>query len=817
MKTLLGGLAALAFPLGAGGADAGLSLPTPELTGSTRFQTLGKLPRAFEDRISAVKFSADGREILTVTDSIHRTPWPDGRPQPVWSPHNEETLHRAVFSPDASHFARANNGQLVHVHETATGRVLHTIEGRHAAGTGIAWSPDGKQIATSAGNEVVIHDLGSGAPRQRLAVGVDPVVTLAWSPDARWLAVATENERTREGPVFLIDLRDPAAEPVRLPGDDDVLFLFAPDSSDLKVACEEQNGEWLYRWDLRLGREAARVRSGGCNDLAHSPDGRWLATGGLNALRILDARTLKEIHRRQADHLNSHIHGLAFSPDGSLLATGVENRLVVRDTRTWDEIDPDETLRAPVSALAFSADGRHLVSGGWNGDLVLWDWPRRRPLWKQLSPPGQWPVTALSTDPGSRWIGVVQHPQPPATGSVRLVDFPSGETRLVLNAPELAHARAAPLFTPTGAGALLATRSHDLVEVSCADGGVGRRIPVDFLRQTDAGKFGVIDSLAFTDASCRRVRWTAETFAAGFVDRETGEVLHAFEARFAHGARDPYPPRTHEFIALGGHVWNLPSLRPAGLSHNSDRLPNARHPSGLLHFCARGSAVSVFDLLSQSVIAKHDFGPGEIDALAIAPDGRTLVAGTTGGLHSLSLEGPPLKPGTPHETLWNLMGGEDHWMAYQAAWALAGQPGFIDFLVGRLSPATEPSVDLIVGIRNRLFDSSAEVRLTAAREWLDLGFELDAKAVEALHHGFQPAAWPRSVPPDFPLFPRGGVNPLPAAEWPPLIPLSAHRQAMRAVMILKADASPAARQLLASLAQGRAGAPLTLACRTAAE
>jgi hypothetical protein len=197
-------------------------------------------------------------------------------------------------------------------------------------------------------------------------------------------------------------------------------------------------------------------------------------------------------------------------------------------------------------------------------------------------------------------------------------------------------------------------------------------------------------------------------------------------------------------------------------------------------------------------------------AIAPSPDGLHLAVGTTGGLRHASLEGPPVAAGTTPETLLNLMGGDDHWLAYQAAWALASQPGFIPFLESRLASAREPSPEMISLPEAQLADSSHGVRQAAARQWLDLAFERDEKSRAMLPKGARSAKWPGEIAPRFSGFPE--VSPVTREQpVPPLIPLSAHRQAMRALMLLKASPEAAASRLLERLAAGHPPSPITRA------
>ena len=68
----------------------------------------------------------------------------------------------------------------------------------------------------------------------------------------------------------------------------------------------------------------------------------------------------------------------AFSRDGSLLATSdASGTITIRSTRDWK---PIEQLNHPDGAVtvAFSKDGEHLFSGGYDGTIREWDLPRRK-------------------------------------------------------------------------------------------------------------------------------------------------------------------------------------------------------------------------------------------------------------------------------------------------------------------------------------------------------------------------------------------------------------------------------------------------------
>src|SRR5205823_4167164 len=118
----------------------------------------------------------------------------------------------------------------------------------------------------------------------------------------------------------------------------------------------------------------ARV-PGQCLNLAFSPDGRFLATGGEEyTVKIWDVETGREAHPPLRGH-KEDIYTVAFSPDGRWLASAGEDSTV----RVWDRhagYALARTFRGHtglVSSLAFSPDGRQLFSGSNDHMVKVWD------------------------------------------------------------------------------------------------------------------------------------------------------------------------------------------------------------------------------------------------------------------------------------------------------------------------------------------------------------------------------------------------------------------------------------------------------------
>jgi WD40 repeat protein len=228
------------------------------------------------------------------------------------------------------------------IHDLAGTRYLGTLEGRTGSMYAMAFSPDGRTLATAGASSeasVVLWDRSdpTGLRHVAFAGHTDWVRAMAFSPDGRTL-VTGHDDRS----VFLWDVSDPAAPRQigdRLPGHTNSVYA-----------------------------------------VAFSPDGRTVITTGDDHTMLLWDVTDPPRPRRIGEPLTDHVErvrAMAFSPDGHTLATAGENTPLV----FWDVSDLARphgigeplTDQTDVLALAFSADGRTLATAGRSTPLILRD------------------------------------------------------------------------------------------------------------------------------------------------------------------------------------------------------------------------------------------------------------------------------------------------------------------------------------------------------------------------------------------------------------------------------------------------------------
>jgi WD40 repeat protein/class 3 adenylate cyclase len=141
----------------------------------------------------------------------------------------------------------------------------------------------------------------------------------------------------------------------------------------------------------------------GLNDVAYSPDGRYVLTSvgrPDNKAQLWDAQTGEVV--REFTHPDGVISG-TFSPDGKYVLTGSRDQIArLWELQTGNEIRQFLGHTDRIISTVFSPDSRWIVTGSWDMTIRLWDVQTGGEIRQFLGHTDR--IISLAFSPDSRWI-----------------------------------------------------------------------------------------------------------------------------------------------------------------------------------------------------------------------------------------------------------------------------------------------------------------------------------------------------------------------------------------------------------------------------
>ncbi len=299
-----------------------------------------------------------------------------------------------AFSPDDRLLASSSEDGTVRVWDALTGRERFCLMGHAGRVNGVAFSPDGKLLASAGDDQTVrLWKPVEGTEARQLKGHTGRVTCVTFCPKTGRVVSASHDRTVR---LWDSDWKEARS----FVGHTAPVFSVAVSADGKSIASAAQGigrnggakGRFLV-WETESRVVTADIEELGSLAVAYSHQGHRLALAcerliapdsltSIPSLRILEGAGRKQIH-----DLEGHSAGIvqvAFSKDGkTLVSAGYDQTLRVWDLAASKEVSVFHE-DGPVVTAAVSPDGTRFASGSEDGIVKLWT--AARPVPRVLGP-----------------------------------------------------------------------------------------------------------------------------------------------------------------------------------------------------------------------------------------------------------------------------------------------------------------------------------------------------------------------------------------------------------------------------------------------
>lgn len=281
---------------------------------------------------------------------------------------NSGIVYSIAFSPDGKSIASGGVDKVPKLWNLEDGLVAETFPGHTNFVNSVAFSPDGKSLA-SAGDDgtIRIFRIGAGSGPNTVKGDRDSVWSAVFFPDGERLASGGNDGTVK---LWRVGSRKPYKT---LKGHSGYVYSVSI-SSDGKHVASGSADHNIKIWDAESGARKLTLagHTNVVNSVAFSPSGEHLASGSddgaVRLWRVKDGECVKTFQARRDPVLS-----VLYSPDGaSIFAGGADRQVTVWSVTGGDRLRTYKGHAGSVKSVALSPDGNYLASGSFDKTIKIW-------------------------------------------------------------------------------------------------------------------------------------------------------------------------------------------------------------------------------------------------------------------------------------------------------------------------------------------------------------------------------------------------------------------------------------------------------------